>query len=227
MQNYDQVLEYTISILNTNNVNYWLTDGTLLGIVRENRLLPWDDDLDFAVFSHDISKNDLVKLFTDNQFEYIEELADMDCLHFEIQGFRVDISLYRKIDSYAEIKWVKYSKNIFKKYFVSMVNVLFKIDKDKYEFLLKESPAKRASVFMLYFVKIILPRRILNLLFFFAKQFYQDVIMQMPIELLKFKQLKYRNLTVTVPCDSGKYLEIAYGKDWKIPIQNYTSDRFK
>ena len=227
LQNYDQVLEYTINILNKNKVKYWLSDGTLLGIIRENRLLPWDDDLDFAVFSHNTNKNYVVKLFIENNFEYIEELADMDCLHFEIDGFRVDIGFYRKIDSYAQIKWAKYSENILKKYFVLIVNILFKIDKIKYKYLMKQSILKRSIVSILYIVKIILPRRILNLLYNFAKRYYQDVKMQLPIELLKFKELKYKNLEVTVPCDSDKYLEIAYGKNWRIPIKNYTSDRFK
>lgn len=38
------------------NVDYCLEGGTLLGIVRENRLLPWDDDMDLTITEHQIPK---------------------------------------------------------------------------------------------------------------------------------------------------------------------------
>jgi len=41
------------SILERHGVHYALTSGTLLGIVRENRLLPWDTDMDLMVSGED------------------------------------------------------------------------------------------------------------------------------------------------------------------------------
>ncbi|MCU4674233.1 LicD family protein [Catenovulum sp. 2E275] len=40
--------------LSKHKINYCLEGGTLLGIVRENRLLPWDDDLDITITEHQI-----------------------------------------------------------------------------------------------------------------------------------------------------------------------------
>lgn len=37
-------------------VNYWVDGGTLLGIVREQRLLPWDDDIDLSIKCNDLTK---------------------------------------------------------------------------------------------------------------------------------------------------------------------------
>jgi lipopolysaccharide cholinephosphotransferase len=45
-----QLLENVSKILQKNNLDYWLDGGTLLGIVRENRLRPWDDDVDLSMF---------------------------------------------------------------------------------------------------------------------------------------------------------------------------------
>ncbi|WAJ69677.1 LicD family protein [Catenovulum adriaticum] len=42
------------SVFNQNKVDYCLEGGTLLGIVRENRLLPWDDDMDLTITEHQI-----------------------------------------------------------------------------------------------------------------------------------------------------------------------------
>jgi len=44
--------------LNILSVNYWLEGGTLLGIKRESRLLPWDNDLDLSINSSEVSKID-------------------------------------------------------------------------------------------------------------------------------------------------------------------------
>ncbi len=44
-----KMLEDIHSVLNKNHIEFWLESGTLLGVVRENRLLPWDNDIDIAV----------------------------------------------------------------------------------------------------------------------------------------------------------------------------------
>ncbi|MBB4823652.1 hypothetical protein HNO89_000872 [Sporosarcina luteola] len=41
--------------LDEKNYTYYLNFGTLLGIVREGRLLPWDDDIDITVLAKDIT----------------------------------------------------------------------------------------------------------------------------------------------------------------------------
>lgn len=43
------LLEKVCRILDQNNIPYTLEGGTLLGIIRENRLLPWDNDMDITI----------------------------------------------------------------------------------------------------------------------------------------------------------------------------------
>ncbi|NLW33796.1 MAG: hypothetical protein GXY77_20295 [Fibrobacter sp.] len=43
------LLKEISSDFNESGVDYWMEGGTLLGIIRENRLLPWDHDIDFSV----------------------------------------------------------------------------------------------------------------------------------------------------------------------------------
>ena len=49
-------LDQIISILNNNNINYWIDWGTLLGIIRDNKLFDWDHDIDISFYYKDISK---------------------------------------------------------------------------------------------------------------------------------------------------------------------------
>jgi len=50
LQNYDlEILDYFISICRKLNINYVLLAGSVLGAVRHNGFIPWDDDIDVGV----------------------------------------------------------------------------------------------------------------------------------------------------------------------------------
>ncbi|EAR00168.1 LicD family protein [Maribacter sp. HTCC2170] len=56
----EKLLIDVISIFETCKIEYWLEGGTLLGIRREERLLPWDNDLDISI--HEKEGNKLAPL---------------------------------------------------------------------------------------------------------------------------------------------------------------------
>ncbi len=43
-------------VLKNNEIPYWLEGGTLLGVIRENRLLPWDNDMDISIRFEDVDR---------------------------------------------------------------------------------------------------------------------------------------------------------------------------
>lgn len=49
-------LKNLIENLNLFNINYFVDFGTLLGIVREGDLIPWDDDIDLSIPEKEINK---------------------------------------------------------------------------------------------------------------------------------------------------------------------------
>lgn len=51
-----KMLKDVTDLLDINNIEYWLEGGTLLGVIRENRLLPWDNDLDISIKEKDANK---------------------------------------------------------------------------------------------------------------------------------------------------------------------------
>ena len=52
----ENLLKVALDIFHTCEVQYWLEGGTLLGIYREARLLPWDNDLDISILSVETAK---------------------------------------------------------------------------------------------------------------------------------------------------------------------------
>ncbi len=58
----ESLLKSVTKIVEQQQIQYWLEGGTLLGIRRENRLLPWDNDLDISVHQIEIPKlNSLIQ----------------------------------------------------------------------------------------------------------------------------------------------------------------------
>jgi len=51
-----KMLRDVTTILELRHIPYCLDGGTLLGIIRENRLLPWDHDLDLYVSADDYKR---------------------------------------------------------------------------------------------------------------------------------------------------------------------------
>ena len=58
------ILEYVASVLEENKFPYWLYAGTLLGAVRNGKMIPWDIDIDTGIFSGDAEK--LIKCFNND-----------------------------------------------------------------------------------------------------------------------------------------------------------------
>lgn len=51
-----KMLKKVCTILEENDIPYVLEAGTLLGVIRENRLLPWDNDLDVTITADSAKK---------------------------------------------------------------------------------------------------------------------------------------------------------------------------
>jgi len=51
-----KVLEYASNLLREHNIPFWLMAGTLLGAVRNGKMIPWDNDVDIGIWHHDAKR---------------------------------------------------------------------------------------------------------------------------------------------------------------------------
>ena len=55
-----KLFKSTIDILNEFEINHFLISGTLLGYIRHNDFIPWDDDIDILVDESILTKKELI-----------------------------------------------------------------------------------------------------------------------------------------------------------------------
>ena len=65
----DNNFSIAIKILNELKLNYWVCHGTLLGIVRDKKLLDWDNDIDIALMEDEVNRDEIIKKFLNNGFK--------------------------------------------------------------------------------------------------------------------------------------------------------------
>jgi hypothetical protein len=103
-----------VEILKTTGVLFWLDQGTLLGCIRDRRLIPWDDDIDFGVWRDQVNQESLIAKFVNIGFERERIPEEMDCVHLlSGTGKRVDITFYTREGSMATTKWLAPKTGLF------------------------------------------------------------------------------------------------------------------
>lgn len=53
LNNREKALREAYEILSSMNIKFWLSGGCLLGAVRDNDFIPWDDDVDMVMFEEE------------------------------------------------------------------------------------------------------------------------------------------------------------------------------
>ncbi|MEE0901556.1 MAG: LicD family protein [Methanobrevibacter sp.] len=70
-----EILKFVDNVCAKHDIDYWLDYGTLLGAVRHEGYIPWDDDLDVAMMRADYSR--FIRIFTSELKE--NNLTNLKC----------------------------------------------------------------------------------------------------------------------------------------------------
>jgi hypothetical protein len=64
----DMILQHIAAVTQQAKLRLFLMGGTLLGLIRDGRLLSWDKDLDFGCLAEEVSISDLWRVFSDSPY---------------------------------------------------------------------------------------------------------------------------------------------------------------
>lgn len=99
-----EILFYTQKIFKLSGVKFFIANGTLLGIIRDNKLITRDMDIDVIVYLEENSKiEDFRKVLIENKYEILHSFSVEDIGitqdTFVIDDVMVDVSYVRKVEN--------------------------------------------------------------------------------------------------------------------------------
>lgn len=236
-----EILDYVVEICEKNNIEYYLDFGTLLGAIRHEGFIPWDDDIDIAMPRKDYEK--FLKICQDikspmfflqtyrTDKEYYQNFAkmrnsnttfiekNMKHLNFN-HGIYIDIF---PIDSFPEKSLLQYLKLAV----VVSINKMCTLTKNPYAFM----PYKIAKIIHLLFkpIKVTAYNGIIDKILrnnkqskylyslengFDFKKIIQTAVLREKT-MHKFEMKEYK-----IPKNYDDYLKILYGNYMQLPPEN-------
>ena len=184
-------------------IEYWLDMGTLLGAVRDGRIIPWDHDIDLGAWQNDIDKViNLCKNFKSRGFGLF--LSEGNISLFK-KNCKVDIYFYRLDNDKATVSWWVNNKKI-----GQILDYLLKI------FLLDDPTVKksRMPVFITKFLARcynLLPQLFKKKIVYLLQHIYKKNGFLFKISVPKhffqnLSTIKFYGMEFKVPAQTEKYL---------------------
>ena len=79
-------------------IRYWIHSGTLLGAVRHNGFIPWDDDTDIGVFREDYDR--IITCFRQNLAPEMYSFVRSNCIRLILRGTPCQVDIF-PFDAYG------------------------------------------------------------------------------------------------------------------------------
>lgn len=83
-----ELLRFIDNVCDKHNIDYWITGGTLLGAVRHDGFIPWDDDVDITFMREDYEKFIEVLPKEINKYDYFKQECGLTVLMNPVKGFK-------------------------------------------------------------------------------------------------------------------------------------------
>ena len=241
------MLKDFIKICEENDITYFVIGGSLLGAVRHNGFIPWDDDIDVIMFRSDFEKLNMVMSENPNEKYHLFNVLNEETYHYTFARFNLKNTVLEEWWA----KQVDYTVNIFIdifiidkipdnkiKRFIQRGRCLILNQSVMYSLIKFENESKIKEIIQRtihYFLKIMpispmtLKRRCVK-----AYTKYQNIECEqycdfpsvhfMPIyekkDFFPMKKVKFEDIYVNVPNDYDKILTRLYGNYMELPPED-------
>lgn len=224
-----EMLLYIDSICKKNNIKYWLSSGTLLGAVRHQGFIPWDDDLDIELLEFDYKK--LIAL-----------LEKEDNNKYQLQTYKTDKYYTQSYAKLRDVNSVIYEKTLedclyaYRGVFIDIFplqknyNCYFKVCAPLHNRLLtrftrKDSFKNKKCITIFKFILFDFLYPIFNT---FGKQFYSGKYLshalgipylkkRLRTDIFPLDSILFEGYKFPCPANNNNYLTKLYGNYMEIP----------
>tara|TARA_Y100000739_G_C20532786_1_gene429751 strand:+ start:66 stop:893 length:828 start_codon:yes stop_codon:yes gene_type:complete len=224
-----------LRITNKHKLKVWLNYGALLGMIRENRLLPWNNDAELSCFyDQDIEEKakSIVKELSKKDFNayYYSTLGTINIkkpgVDININFIWIENSLgvrphnecdkfnFRYLRSYIAF-WLAVSMSIY--------TTNFSISK-----IIRAGSKEKVKIILIAISKIfpkVIRKVLYRLLMYLAKsrKIIVDGKTAIPLKYFNdFREIDFYGSKVFVPSKSNELLEFIYGESWHKPKENWS-----
>lgn len=213
-------------LLEKYNVEYWLDYGALLGIIRENRLLPWDNDVELSCWS-DSLKPEIIRAISVElnksgyDVYYSIPIGIMSIRSFN--GIQIVIHTHA-IDGEIAVRPHEYNKKkpLLGKSFYWSARIIAMSRAGKITKVHLRSFSSIMKLFIILWVGI-LPKNVRKKLFLtfvslskkFGGEYQKTGIPAKYFNILE--KVDFYGFDIPIPTNTEEYLELIYGKEWRIP----------
>ena len=239
-----KILKYFIKVCEENNITYFIYGGSLLGTVRHNGFIPWDDDIDVIMLRKDFEKlNKIFEEKIDEKYNFFNVLNEETYYHTFGR-----VALKNTLFEEWWGKQVDYTPNIYIDVFIldNIPNNKFKRFIHKwtsftlnqltlYSYIKFDNTSKLKKIIqqMIHYILKIIPispqtikRKCVESFSKYQNEECDEVcdfpaICQMPVynkkDWLPAKKGKFEDIEVNIPNDFDKILTRTYGNYMKLP----------
>jgi len=219
-------------IFDWHRIEFWLDTGTLLGAVREGKILSWDDDVDLSLKEVEYRKlPSTFAEFKERGFiinEVPVPLSDLGKSYrrFSLSrsGYIIDIFSYflKDNDWLSFVSSWNFGQSLLMKVYSKILWFVWRIlCSAEINF---QSKIKRFFGNIIKFLLILLPNNFKRFLFNKTGKKLRQLTVILVIPRHHFENLekiKYYDMDFNVPADTENYLNYRYGKDWRTPKNNW------
>lgn len=240
------ILKDFIKICEENNLTYYIYAGSLLGAIRHNGFIPWDDDLDVVMFRDHYEKFKKIFLATPNEkYELLTNETSDDYFHLlsklMIKGTLFEEEWVNQVDFHVGINMDIFvlddlANNKFKRFYQLKKSFLYnkllimsKIKLDDLPFVTKAVTHLGYHVLNLFKIKpSTINRRCLNFLKKYRDENCECVFdisataEEYPLiyhkkDFNKVVKVKFEDIEVNAPINYDKILKNLYGNYMELP----------
>ncbi len=212
------------TVLDAHKIDYWLDVGTLLGAVRDNKIIPWDHDIDLGTWQNNTSKIcQRLKRLCDEGFSI---RCHRYGFRLEKQGCPLSITMYKFENGCAKVHWGANDIHPWLRRFADIVS--WAVLSSHYANVNFNIASNIKDIFCLVLCR--LGRVMPDCLKEWAKKieytYGKRFVWVVPADYFFYlSTMKFYGMEFKIPAKTEEYLIYRYGEDWRIPKKDWITGR--